>query len=411
MDMSKLVSRDRRGVTIAAGSIAGLLALSGCGAAAGAFGGPKDSVAVITVTPDGTGTGSKAPAHSPIVVAVKDGHLTDVSVVGPKGQLPGSRDVNETVWTSNQKSLEFGAIYQVKAQAVDDNGLPVELSRTVTTVKPKDTIWADFDYFQKDETVGVGMIVRIVFDQPVKNRKAVEQRLILKSSKPVVGAWGWDTNNQAVDFRPKTFWPAKTKVKVSANLHGVEAKKGVFFDKDLKTAFKTGDSIVSTVDSASHTMTVVKNGKKIRSIPVTSGKSGFETRSGIKPIMSKEGTVIMDAATGGTSRNSSEYYRLTVHYSMRMTPSGEFLHAAPWSQGSQCYANVSHGCVGMSTSNAIWMYDMTRIGDVVIVKNTGRTQNLGNGITDWNITWKNWLKRSKAGVQNVGPAAATPATV
>ncbi len=37
---------------------------------------------------------------------------------------------------------------------------------------------------------------------------------------------------------------------------------------------------------------------------------------------------------------------------MRLTYSGEFIHAAPWSVGSQGSANVSHGCTGMSTANA-----------------------------------------------------------
>ena len=44
---------------------------------------------------------------------------------------------------------------------------------------------------------------------------------------------------------------------------------------------------------------------------------------------------------------------------MRVTNSGEFLHAAPWSVGSQGNANVSHGCTGMSTANADWLYDQS----------------------------------------------------
>ena len=45
---------------------------------------------------------------------------------------------------------------------------------------------------------------------------------------------------------------------------------------------------------------------------------------------------------------------------MRETNSGEFLHAAPWSVGSQGNANVSHGCTGMSTANAQWLYDIAK---------------------------------------------------
>ena len=99
---------------------------------------------------------------------------------------------------------------------------------------------------------------------------------------------------------------------------------------------------------------------------------------------------------------------------MRVTYSGEFLHAAPWSVGSQGYANVSHGCIGMSTANAQWLYDQTNVGDVVIVTGTSSQQNLGNGITVWNEDWKTWLEGSKTGpVRTTGtevPEAPADAT-
>ena len=73
---------------------------------------------------------------------------------------------------------------------------------------------------------------------------------------------------------------------------------------------------------------------------------------------------------------------------MRLNYTGEFVHAAPWSTGSQGSDNVSHGCVGLSTENAQWWWNENNIGDVVIVKNTAREQgNDGNGITVWNESW------------------------
>ena len=102
--------------------------------------------------------------------------------------------------------------------------------------------------------------------------------------------------------------------------------------------------------------------------------------------------------TGGTDPTNPEYYRLTVEYAMRLTWSGEFLHAAPWSEGSQGYANVSHGCTGMSTENAAWLYDISNIGDVYeYVGNDRMMTDDGNGITLWNVAWEDWLADSKAG--------------
>ena len=73
-----------------------------------------------------------------------------------------------------------------------------------------------------------------------------------------------------------------------------------------------------------------------------------------------------------------------------MTYSGEFIHAAPWSVGSQGSANVSHGCVGMSTENAGWLYSLTQRGDVVDVTGTDRPMELANGFGDWNLSWADY---------------------
>jgi lipoprotein-anchoring transpeptidase ErfK/SrfK len=389
---------------IALGGVAGLLALSGCASITSAIKDGSDAVIEVLPIPDQVST--TAPVHSPIVVRVQEGRLTDVAVTGPKGPLLGTMNESQTQWTSNSSTLNFGTQYAVSAKAVDVEGTPTERSVELVTVKPKKTVDGQFSYFMNNDTVGVGMPLRIEFSQPIKNRKAVEQNLKVTSSKPTVGAWSWASDNQSVTFRPQTFWPANSKIKVNAALKGIQTSPGIYGERDMTAGFKTGASMVSTVDANTLTMTVRKNGKVIRKIPVTTGKSGFETRSGIKPIMGKEGTVVMDAASGGTPVGSADYYRLTVHYSMRLTSSGEFVHAAPWSTGSQGRSSVSHGCVGMSTGNAIWLYDQSKVGDVVEVKNTGRKQDLGNGITEWNVKWAKWLARSKTGEQAVGPAAA-----
>ena len=79
---------------------------------------------------------------------------------------------------------------------------------------------------------------------------------------------------------------------------------------------------------------------------------------------------------------------------MRVTYSGEFIHAAPWSTGSQGYANVSHGCTGMSTDNAVWLYAMTRRGDVVEYTGTDRPMTLDNGYGDWNASFADYAEGS-----------------
>ncbi len=395
-----------------AGGVAGLLALSGCGMAIGSAStsglGRGSSKATVIVTPGEIN--GQAAVDAPITVIAQNGHLTDIAVTGPKGEVAGAMNDDRTAWTSGTRTLAFGTTYTIKAQALDAKGKLADITNELTTITPSNLFSGQLVNFSSGQKVGVGMPVRIEFSRPIKNLTSVEPHLQIRASKPVVGAWSWDADRTAVTFRPKTYWPANTSIRVAARLRGANAGGGVYGDKDLRFKFSTGSAMLYTIDAAKYQMVVTradKNGKMkvVRTAPVTTGRSGFETRSGTKVMMAKEGTIIMDAATGGTPVGSPDYYRLTVNYSIRVTPSGEYMHAAPWSTGSQGRANVSHGCIGMSTSNAIWMWNNSSVGDVVVVKNTGRKQDLGNGITDWNISWPKWLKRSKLGAQEIGPDA------
>ena len=83
------------------------------------------------------------------------------------------------------------------------------------------------------------------------------------------------------------------------------------------------------------------------------------------------------------------------------------MHAAPWSAGSQGYANVSHGCTGMSTENAQWFFEHVRPGDIVTGRQLRRRRRwtpFGNGFGDWNLAWEKWQEGSAtdAGAQDGG---------
>lgn len=366
---------------------------------------PVASVEFETVVPSGhsratisaqPSSGSKkVDPDQQITVTASDGQLAAVTVLGPKGPLKGELSADGTVWTATRTNLAFGTTYTVEATAVDPRGVPTTRKDQFSTVEPKDFFGGTVSP-REGATVGVGMPITVTFDRDIKNKSEVESALIVYTPVPLEGAWSWSTDS-TVQFRPKEYWPGNISVAVALNLKGVEAAKRVFGEKDTVLTFAVGPSMITKVDAQAHEAKVVRDGERIRSFPITTGKDGFETRSGIKVIVSKERTRIMDAATGGTDPNDPEYYNLEVEYAMRVTYSGEFLHAAPWSVGSQGYANVSHGCVGMSTANAQWLYDQTNVGDVVVVTGTSNPQNLGNGITVWNEDWAQWLSNSKTG--------------
>lgn len=152
-----------------------------------------------------------------------------------------------------------------------------------------------------------------------------------------------------------------------------------------------GSRNILTVDTASHQMTFNRNGKNISTIPISSGRPGMDTRNGTWLMMSKERNTVF---TADTAESDPEYYRLNIDYAMRFTWSGQYLHSAPWSVGSQGYSNVSHGCVNMSTGNAAWVMNESNVGDVIRVVNSPRPGYEGDGWTQWMVSWKDWKSGS-----------------
>jgi lipoprotein-anchoring transpeptidase ErfK/SrfK len=387
----------RRALAPAAALVVGTLALSGCSGAALDLRAGTDrlsSSARITLTPAPTGK-PVAPA-TPVVVTVRAGRLTDVVVSGPDGPVPGELSVDGLTWTSTGGTLDYAAEYSVNAKAVDRTGLPTGLRETIRTVAPSAFLGLSVTPAE-GSIVGVGMPVRVDLDHRISTpaaRAAVEKRLtVTADGDPVLGGWRWQSDDRLV-YRPAAYWKGNATVAVSADLKGVRLAPGLWGRADVTSTFRTGPAMVSYVDMLTHQMRVTRDGVDVRTIPITTGKAGFETRIGTKVVMSKERTRIMDAATGGTLPTDPEYYRLEVEYAMRLTNSGEFLHAAPWSVRHQGHENVSHGCTGMSTADAAWLYANTLVGDVVVYTGGTRKLEAGNGITVWNVSWPRWKQYS-----------------
>jgi lipoprotein-anchoring transpeptidase ErfK/SrfK len=323
-----------------------------------------------------------------------DGELTTVSLAAKDGsaEVPGT--VHGVRWTADDY-LEAATTYVLSASGVGDDGEKVESTTTFTTraLSLDEQTYPSVAPLQ-GETVGVGMPVIVMFDVPVTDRAAFEKRMAVTAKPATEGGWYWLSDNTA-HWRPKSFWKPGTKVSVDLDLNSVPAGGGVYGQQDQHVDFTVGRSVVSVVDTKKHQMTVKVNGKVARRIPVSTGDADHRSRNGTKVIMEKHASIDMDAATTGVDSADPGYYNLKgVKWAMRVTNSGEFLHAAPWSAASQGNANVSHGCVGMSTKDAAWVFAQTKRGDVVHYIGSPRRLEPGNGWTDWNRSWDEWLEGS-----------------
>ncbi len=348
---------------------------------------PEDPVSLSASVKDG----AKGVTVDTIVTAdAEHGSISEVTLASADGKSTVDGRISGTQWIASDR-LEPATRYKLTVKGTGDDGEEGTLERTFTT----EALTLQQQTYPsvaplKNETVGVGMPVIVTFDLPVKNKALYERNMQVTSNQDVEGSWSW-INDRVVHYRPKDFWPAGTKVTVNLRLNGLPAGNGIYGQQNQKVPFKIGRKVVSTVDVAAHRLIVRIDGDAVRTIPVSTGDTKHRTRQGTKVIMEKFPKVDMDAATTGVDSEDPDYYDISdVKWAMRVTNSGEFLHAAPWSAPSHGRANVSHGCTGMSTANADWLYHQSRRGDVVKFTNSPRGMEDQNGWTDWNVSWDDW---------------------
>ncbi|MCY7395405.1 MAG: Ig-like domain-containing protein [Nocardioides sp.] len=334
---------------------------------------------------------------TPFDVVAGDGTISSLTVTGSGGVGELVGEMAEDRWTATGR-LEPGTTYQVAAQMQDSTGDTVTRRTSFST----ENLSLDQQTYPslaplQGETVGVGMPVVVTFDVPVTDRAGIEEHLSVQTTPAQTGTWRWLSDTE-VHYRPRQYWQAGTQVTVDVDINSVPAGNGVYGQESRTVDFTVGDAHIYRVDAARYEMQVFANDELLRTIPITTGKAGFITRSGTKVIVEKFESRRMNSETVGIPAGSADAYDIDdVQYAMRLTYSGEFLHAAPWSVGSQGNANVSHGCTGMSTTNAQWLFELSRRGDVVEYTGTDRPMTLDNGYGDWNESFKQARAESALG--------------
>jgi lipoprotein-anchoring transpeptidase ErfK/SrfK len=342
-----------------------------------------------------------APYDAAISIGIQHGRFENVTVAAAGTvALDGTVSDNGSAWVSTELPRP-GLTYSVAADALGPTGQASVLHgafvvssvpngrRLTLTVSPG-----------TGSVVGIGAPIVIKFDQDVTNREAVQRALVVTSSVPVVGAWHWFSSNE-VHFRPESYWPAHTTVNVSLNLNGVVAGPGLWGGRNYDSRFTIGDSHETLVNARTDTLTVKINGKVTYVWPTSLGRPAFATRNGTYIVLDKTPRIEMTSCSVHIqcTKGAPNYYDLWVSWDTRLTNSGTFIHAAPWSVGDQGKENVSHGCVNLSTAHGEAYYNLSRYGDIVTVVNSSRSpQDLlasgDPGMIDWNWTWATWVSGS-----------------
>jgi len=328
------------------------------------------------------------PLDSPVTVSAGDGVLGAVTMINEDGDaVAGQLSPDGLTW-STAEQLGYNKQYTLTAEALGLGG--VARNRVTFETQSPEDLTMPYVMPNEGEVVGIGQPIAIRFDEDIPNRLAAQKAIAVRTDPPVEGAFYW-LNNREVRWRPAQYWKPGTKVDVAVNTYGVDLGDGLFGQEDITTQFTIGDQVIATADDNTKTLTVRRNGEVIKTMPMSMGKDSTPTDNGAYIIGDRYSHLIMDSSTYGVPINSPNGYRLEVDWATQMSYSGIYVHSAPWSVGSQGSTNVSHGCLNVNPSNAIWFYDNTKRGDIVEVINTvGPTLSGTDGLGDWNIPWEQW---------------------
>jgi lipoprotein-anchoring transpeptidase ErfK/SrfK len=410
--------------TVAAGAALGLL-VTACSSGAPADAPAQSSASAsasaraqasllaseLKITPS-DGSHDVNPAQG-ITVTATQGKVTNVTVKTSGDPVSGTLSAGDRTWHSAW-TLGAPQSYTVTATGVNASGQKIVTTSAFRTLSPASTFQTEI-FEGSGQTYGVGMPIILNFSQPITDKAAVERSLQLTTSKPVIGAWYWD-GNQQVYFRPRDYWPADTTVSFDGHLNGVEGAPGVYGTADLTQSFNIGSSVIAVASTTSHFTQIYINGALAYKWPISTGRSTLPTPDGSYLSVEKANPVRM---IGGGAPGSPGYYNELVNFAVRFTFSGDYYHSAPWSVVDQGTTNVSHGCVNLPPEDAQIYYNMAIPGDPITITASTAAGKWDDGWTEWFLTFSQYLKGSALGEavqagpqgsQFVSPASLPPDT-
>jgi lipoprotein-anchoring transpeptidase ErfK/SrfK len=344
----------------------------------------------LTVTP--VSGKDDVPISAEIGLKVSGGEVKSVTLRDAKGKaVSGELREDGSAWVPG-KPLKNGTKYEATVVAADSAGGQKTVTTSFTTMKKAGQETGTGLYLFDGNTYGVAMPVVAEFSPGVKkkDRAAVQKRMFVKTDPPQPGAWSWTSSGTQAYYRAPKYWKPGTTLTVRLALAGVPTGAGRFGDQDRAATVKIGRSFEMKVDNKSKKMTVVEDGRTVRTMPVSLGKKSTPSSSGTMVIMEKKAKTVFDT----TDTDGEEGYRTDIEYAQRITWSGQYVHSAPWSVGAQGRRNVSHGCVNVSPGHARWLFDKTLIGDPITVRGTEDRLDYGNGWTPWDVSWSEFVKGS-----------------
>jgi len=379
----------------------------------------------VTVSPaDGsTGVGLDAALQ----VAAVNATVSSVSVQenGTPATLTWTVAQSGADW-SYAGGLDVGASYTVTATAVNAAGGETVATSSFQTITSVKRLLTSVESLTNGETVGIGMPIELQFNTPIPtaDQQGIVDHLAVVSNPPQPGGWYW-YDSRDVHYRPENFWQSGTQVTVDADLNGVDAGNGYWGLGNWTLSFDIGAAHLTVVNTQTRQMQVydgdsTSDGTLLHTWSTNTGKPGFLTIAGTLVVLYHAPVVKMQSCPtfetpAACTPGGSEYYDENVYDDTAVSSDGYFIHAAPWVCGTDAsvcdlwpYGNTnsSHGCINLSTDNAVTYYNWSQVGDPVQVLGSTLEASYSDGEGDWQTPYDQMVQ----GGADVPSGATAPAS-
>jgi lipoprotein-anchoring transpeptidase ErfK/SrfK len=222
--------------------------------------------------------------------------------------------------------------------------------------------------------LGLMLPLQVTFSEALADPANVSNYFQVQTSdgKAIDGKWRW-IGQRLLKFTPHPAWPASSSIEVSADVQNLRSERGGTLKQALVEQFSTGTDRRIFVYLDSQRLEAVENGKVLRTIKVSTGKSKTPTVTGSFYIYDRYRYKAMRSDVGPGQRG---------FYEVEKVPYTQFFHNDYAFHGAFWHNSfgrpASHGCVNMATKDqnkswpnvsedAGWLYHWGALGLPVTV--------------------------------------------
>jgi lipoprotein-anchoring transpeptidase ErfK/SrfK len=116
--------------------------------------------------------------------------------------------------------------------------------------------------------------------------------------------------------------------------------------------------------------TAYEGREAVKSVLVSTGRPGWDTRTGTFPVLRRVEKDTMDGATlagQGPNGAGATYKVENVRYVQYFTGDGSAIHENYWRRPATFGMPGSHGCIGMTTADAAWFWSFATVGTPIVI--------------------------------------------